>query len=157
MRSHTRPLSRLSKCKKTEFISIIYFNHSAVRLEINYKIKNWYKKNHKHTEAKQYTTKQLMDPWRNQKRNQMIPRDKWQPKYDNSKPTGWSKSSSQSEVYGNTILPQDTRKTSKKQSNLTPKATRERNKWSPKLIEGKKDQSCNKSMRRRKNGKDQWN
>ena len=63
-----------------------------------------------------------MDPLRNQK----IPRDKWWPEHDNSKPTGWSKSSSKSEVYVNTILPQDTRKTSNKQPNLIPKAARER-------------------------------
>ena len=39
---------------------------------------------------------------------------------------GCSKSSSKREVYSNTILPQETRKTSNKQSNLTPKGTRER-------------------------------
>ena len=39
---------------------------------------------------------------------------------------GCSKSSSKREVYSNTILPQETRKISNKQSNLTPKGTRER-------------------------------
>ena len=38
---------------------------------------------------------------------------------------GYSKSSSKKEVYSNTILPQETRKISNKQPNLTPKATRE--------------------------------
>ena len=42
------------------------------------------------------------------------------------KPMGCSKRSSKSEVYSNTILPQETRKISNKQSNLTSKATRER-------------------------------
>ena len=39
---------------------------------------------------------------------------------------GCSRSSSKREVYSNTILPQETRKISNKQSNLTPKGTRER-------------------------------
>ena len=39
---------------------------------------------------------------------------------------GCSKSSSKREVYSNTILPQDTRKISNEQANLTPKAIRER-------------------------------
>ena len=39
---------------------------------------------------------------------------------------GCSKSSSKREDYSNKILPQETRKISKKQSNLTPKGTRER-------------------------------
>ena len=58
---------------------------------------------------------------------------------------GGSKSSSKKEVCSNTILPQETRKISNKQPNLTPKATRERRrrtatttKNSPKLVEGKK-------------------
>ena len=36
------------------------------------------------------------------------------------------KSSSKREVYSNTMFPQETRKISNKQSNLTPTATRER-------------------------------
>ena len=39
---------------------------------------------------------------------------------------GCSKSSSKTEIYSNTILPQETRKILNKQHNLTPKATRER-------------------------------
>ena len=39
---------------------------------------------------------------------------------------GCSKSSSKREVYNNTILPQETRNISNKQSNRTPKAIRER-------------------------------
>ena len=39
---------------------------------------------------------------------------------------GWSKSSSKRKVYSNKILPQETRKISNKQPNLTPKAIRER-------------------------------
>ena len=55
------------------------------------------------------------------------------------KPMGCSKRSSKREVYSNTILPQETRKVSNKQPNLTPKAIRERGtKKPPKLAEGKK-------------------
>ena len=55
-------------------------------------------------------------------------RNKWQWKHDDPKPMGCSKSSSKREVYSNTSLPQETRKISNKQRNLTPKAIRERTK-----------------------------
>ena len=55
---------------------------------------------------------------------------------------GCSKSSSKREVYSNTILPQETGKTSNRQPNFTPKATGNRRttttKIEPKLVEGKK-------------------
>ena len=51
---------------------------------------------------------------------------KWQWKQDNPKPKGCSKSSSKREVYSNTSLAQQIRKISDKQSNITPKGTRER-------------------------------
>ena len=47
-------------------------------------------------------------------------------KKDNSKPMGCSKSSPKREVYSNTILPQETRKTSNRQPNITPKTTGKR-------------------------------
>ena len=47
---------------------------------------------------------------------------------------GCSKSSSKRDVYSSTFLPQETRKMSNKQRNLTPKAIRERRtKKSPKV------------------------
>ena len=50
-----------------------------------------------------------------------------------------SKSSPKREVYSNTILPQETRKTSNRQPNFTPKTTgKRRTKETPKLVEGKK-------------------
>ena len=67
-----------------------------------------------------------MDHWKNQRGNQKIPRDKWKWKHNNPKPIGYSKSSSKREVYSNTILPQETRKISNIEPNLTPKSTRER-------------------------------
>ena len=45
---------------------------------------------------------------------------------------GCSKSSSKREVYSNTILPQETRKTLNRQPNFTPKTTGKRTK-SPKI------------------------
>ena len=47
-------------------------------------------------------------------------------KHNNQKPIGCSKSSLKREVYSYTILPQETRKISNKQSKLTPKGTKER-------------------------------
>ena len=44
-----------------------------------------------------------------------------------------SKSSSKREVYSNTILPQETRKTSNRQPNFTPKTTGKRRTKSPKI------------------------
>ena len=46
---------------------------------------------------------------------------------------GCSKSSSKREVYSNTVLPQETRNTSNKQPNPTPKAIRERRTKNPKV------------------------
>ena len=54
-------------------------------------------------------------------------------KHNNSKPMGCSKSSFKREVYGNTILPQDTRKTSNRQPNFTPKTTGKRRKTTTKI------------------------
>ena len=47
--------SSLSKFKKIEIISSIFSDHSAVRLEMNYREKNC--KKYKHMEAKQNVTK----------------------------------------------------------------------------------------------------
>ena len=60
-------------------------------------------------------------------------------KHNNSKPMGCSKSSSKKEVYSYTILPQETRKTSDRQPNFTPKTTgKRRTETPPKSVEGKK-------------------
>ena len=60
-------------------------------------------------------------------------------KHDSSKPMACRKSSSKKEVYSNTILPQERRKTSNRQPNFTPKRTeKRRTKNPPKLEEGKK-------------------
>ena len=72
------------------------------------------------------------------KGNKKIPRNKSQWKHDNSKPMGCTKSSSKRDVYNDTILPQETRKTSNRQPNFTPKTAGKRTKTPPKLVEGKK-------------------
>ena len=51
---------------------------------------------------------------------------------------GCIKSSSKKKVYSNTILPQETRKTSNRQPNSTPKTTGKKKEQIPKLVEGKK-------------------
>ena len=63
--------------------------------------------------------------------NKRISRNKWQWKHGNSKPMGYSKSTSKREVYSNKILPQETRKTSDRQPNFTPKTTGKRTKKNP--------------------------
>ena len=57
--------------------------------------------------------------------------NKWKWKHDYSKPTRCSKSSANKEVLSNTSLPQETRDTSNKQPNITPKATRKRKTKNP--------------------------
>ena len=52
---------------------------------------------------------------------------------------GCSKSRSRREVYSSTILPQDTRNISNKQTNLTPKAIRERRTKKPPKVSRKKE------------------
>ena len=52
---------------------------------------------------------------------------------------GCSKSNSKRDVYSTNILPQETRKTSNRQPNFTPKTTLEKEEpKTPKLVEGKK-------------------
>ena len=58
-------------------------------------------------------------------------------KHNNSKPMGFSKSSSKREVYSNAILPQETRKTLNRQPNFTPKTTG-KGRTKKKLAKGKK-------------------
>ena len=105
----------LGKFKKIEIISSNFSDHNAMRLKISYKEKNY--KKHKHVEDKQYTIKQPMDHWRNQRENKKILGDKWKWKHGNPKPIGHTKSRSKREVYSNTILPQETRK--KKSQKIT--------------------------------------
>ena len=51
---------------------------------------------------------------------------------------GCNKSRSKREVYSKTVIPQETRRTSNRLHNFTPKTTGKKNKKNPKLREGKK-------------------
>ena len=66
-----------------------------------------------------------MDHWRNQRGNSKIPRRKWLQRHNNPKSMGCSKSSYKRQVYNNTSLPQETRKSSNKQAKLTSKEREE--------------------------------
>ena len=112
--------SNLSKFKKIEILSSIFSNHNAIRLDINYKKKKT---------VRNTNTWRLNNTFLN---NQQVTKEikseikKCLETNDNSKPMGCSKSSSKREVYSNTILPQERRKTSNRQPNFTPKTTGKR-------------------------------
>ena len=116
--------SSLSKFKKIDIISVIFSDHNAKRLEISYREKtvkntNTWRLNNVSLN-KQEITEEIKEEIKK------IPRDKLQRRQNDPKPMGCSKSSSKRKVFSNTSLPQETRKISHKQSNLTPKETRER-------------------------------
>ena len=77
-----------------------------------------------------------MDHRRDQRENQNVCRDKWKHKnikrnkwkwkHQDPKPVECSKNSSKKPVDSNASLPQETRKISNKQQNITHKATRKR-------------------------------
>ena len=114
--------SNLSKFKKTEIMSSIFSNHNTMNLDINYKknlvrntnrgrLNNTFLNNQQVTEEIKREIKKF------QKQMTM--------KTQQLK-TGCSKSSSKREVDSNTILPKETRKTSNRQPNFTPKTTGKR-------------------------------
>ena len=115
--------SNLSKLKKIEIISSIFSDHNAMRLDINYKKKalrntntwrlsNMFLNNQQVTEEIKREIKKFLET--NDSEN------------NNLKPMGCSKSSPKREVYRNMILPKDTRETSNRQPNFTPKTTGKR-------------------------------
>ena len=66
-------------------------------------------------------------------------RNKWQWKYNNSKPMGCNKSNSKRDVYNNTIVPQETKKTPNKNLTFHPEQLeKEDEEPQQKLVEGKK-------------------
>ena len=70
----------LNKCKKTEDISSIdsiHWEETWNQLTTRGKLEN-----HKYVETKQHAIEQLLGQWRNQRRNQKIPEDKWRWKYN---------------------------------------------------------------------------
>ena len=70
---------------------------------------------------KQYATKQPINYWRMQKGNQNKPTDKLQWRYDDPKPMGYSKSSSEREVHSNTISLKKQEKSQINNQTLHPK------------------------------------
>ncbi len=116
--------SSLGKFKKIEIISSIFSDHSAMRLEINYR-----KKTVKNTNIWRLNSALL----NNQEITEEIKAEikKYIETNDNENTTAQNlrdaeKRSSKREVYSNFISIQETRKISNKQSKPTPKATRER-------------------------------
>ena len=129
--------SNLSKFKKIEIVSSIFSDHNAMRLDINYKKKTVKNTNTWRLNNTFLNNQQVTEEIKREVKK--ISRRKWQWKHDISKSMGYSKSSSKREVYSNTILPQQTRKTLNRQPNFIPKTSGKRRiKKTPKFIEGKK-------------------
>ena len=70
---------------------------------------------------------------------------------------GYNKSISKTEVYSSTILPQETRKISNKQPNLTPKVTRGRTTNKPKVSRRREIIKIRAEINEMNNSKDQGN
>ena len=100
--------SNHSNFKKTEFISSIFSDHHAMRLDFNSK-----KKTVRNTSTWRLNNMFLSDQQvtKEIKREIKTFLERYDNENDNSKPIGCSKSSSKREVYSDTILPQETRKT----------------------------------------------
>ena len=116
--------SNLNKFKKIDIISSIFSDHNTMTLDINYKKKtvrntnkwklnNTFLNNQQVTEEIKKEIKKFLEANDNENTT-------------SQKSMGCSKSSSKREVNSNTILPQETRKTSNRQSNFTLKTTRKR-------------------------------
>ena len=90
-----------------------------MRLDINYKKKTLWNTNTWRLNNTFLNNQQVTE----EKSKSKISRNKWHWKHDNSKPMECSKSSSKREFYRNIILPQETRKTSNRQPNFTPKTS----------------------------------
>ena len=103
--------SSLGKFSKIEIIPSIFYDHNAVRLDVNYRrktIKNsniWRLNNT--LLNKQQITEEIF-----KKRNQNMHRNEWKWKHNNPKPIGHCKSSAKGKVHSNASLPQETRKES---------------------------------------------
>ena len=108
--------SSLGKFKKTEIVSSIFSDHNTMRWEINYKGKNVKNTNTCRLNNELLNNQEITEEIKEEIKKR--PRDKWQWKQDDPKPMGRSKGSSKREVYSNTILSEDTRKTSNKQLTL---------------------------------------
>ena len=125
--------SNLSKFKKIEIVSSIFSDHNGMRLDIKYKKKKVRNKKSWRLSNTFINNQQVTEEIKGNKKENSW--NRWQWKHENSKPMWFSKCISKREVYSNTILPQEIRKTSNGQPNFTPKETGKKRK---KLVEGKK-------------------
>ena len=78
---------------------------------------------------------------KNQEGNLKISGDKWKCKHNNPKSVRHRKKNSSKRDYSYTSLPQETRRISNKQLNLTPKGIRKKNKEQPKPKISKKERN----------------
>ena len=103
-----RHKSSLGKFEKTEIISSIFSDHNALRLEINYREKNVKNTNTWRLNNMLLNNQEITEEIKEKIKIYLETND--QQKHDDPKPMGCSKSSSKREVYSNTILPQEIKK-----------------------------------------------
>ena len=130
--------------KKIEIVPSIFSDHNAMRLDVNYKKKTVRNRNTWRLNNTFLNNQQVTEEIKREIKKLLETNDS-----ENTTQNLWdsAKAVLKREVYSNTILPQETRKTSNRQPNLTPKTTgKRRTKNPPKLVEGKKykDPSRNK-------------
>ena len=108
------------KLRKLKLYQAFFSDHNAVK--IRYQLQETNCKKHKHIEA----NSMLLS---NQEVTEEVKKKNLETNVNENMTTmDCSKSSAKTEVYSETSLPQKMRKTSHKQPNLTPNATRERRK-----------------------------
>ena len=129
--------SNLSKFKKIEIISSIFSNHNTMRLDINYnkkavritntwRLNNTFLNNQQVTEEIKREIKKFLETNDIENTTTQKNKTKQTNKKKTQKTMGCNQSSPKREVYSNTILPQETRKTSNRQPNFIPKTTGKR-------------------------------
>ena len=109
----------LNKFKKIEIISSIFYDHKAMKLEINHKNIEKHTKTWKLNNVIEHWTGQQQDQGRNQK----ISWNKWKWQHNISKSVGHRESHPKREIHSITGLSHKTRKSSLRQSNFTLKGT----------------------------------
>ena len=100
--------SSLGKFKKNWNHSSIFFNHNAVRLDVNYREKNIKNTNIWRLNNRLLNNQQIMEEIKKEIKIFIETSEKW--KHHNPKPMGFSKSSAKGKVHSNTSLPHERRK-----------------------------------------------
>ena len=106
--------SSLGKFKKTEIIQVIFSDHRAVRLDLNYRKKIIKNSNIWRLNNTLLNNQQIIEEIK--KRNKNMHRNEWKWKHNNPKPIGHCKRGAKGKIHSITGLPQETRK---KSNNLT--------------------------------------